>query len=82
MRSDILYLPPITARDLAGDIRAQTRDALAIAGAWLDTAGQPRTALIAHIWLRDMSLFSEMTAEWNDWVTMKPYRRVAFQTGG
>ncbi|MAP12709.1 MAG: hypothetical protein CMQ61_11725 [Gammaproteobacteria bacterium] len=66
MRSDILYLPPITARDLAGDIRAQTRDALAIAGAWLDNAGASRERLlIAHIWLRDMSLFSEMTAEWN-----------------
>ena len=72
MRSDILYLPPITARDLAGDIRAQTRDALAIAGAWLDNAGSSRERLlVAHIWLRDMSLFSEMTAEWNAWVTME-----------
>ena len=67
MRRDITYIPPIRARDLSGDIRDQMRDALDVVDTWLTEAGiQRESLLIAHIWLRDMSLFADMTSVWND----------------
>ena len=45
------------------------RDALDVVDTWLTEAGiQRESLLITHIWLRDMSLFADMTSVWNDWV--------------
>ena len=69
MRRDITYIPPIRACDLSGDIRAQMRDALDVVDTWLTEEGiQRESLLVTHIWLRDMSLFADMTSVWNDWV--------------
>ena len=57
------------ARDLSGDVRAQTRDVLGLVDECLAVRGMDRASvLIVHIWLRDMSLFQGMTAEWNNWI--------------
>ena len=81
MRSDVLYLPPITARDPSGDIKAQMRDALAVADTWLAQNGSSRSwVLVAHIWLRDMTLFRDMTAVWNDWVRAEALPSREFHT--
>ena len=62
-------LSGITARDLSGDIRAQTLDVLTIVNERLAERGMDRASvLMVHIWLSDMSLFQGMTAEWNNWV--------------
>jgi enamine deaminase RidA (YjgF/YER057c/UK114 family) len=57
------------ARDLSGNIAEQTSDALDLVGERLAEAGSDRRwILTAHIWLRDMVMFREMTSVWNDWV--------------
>ena len=59
----------ITATDTTQDIGGQTREVLAIADARLAECDVDRRAvLMVHIWLRDMSLFQDMTSEWNNWV--------------
>ena len=67
--ADTLCFSAIAPRSKAGDIAAQTRDVLAQLDARLADAGTDRSALLtAHIWLRDMALFQDMTAEWNNWI--------------
>lgn len=62
-------LSGIMARDVAGDIAAQTRDVFEIVDARLADLGIDQRSLLAvHIWLHDMSLFQGMTAEWNNWI--------------
>lgn len=59
----------MTARDLSGDVRAQTRDVLALVDEQLSRLGlDRRSVLMVHIWLSDMSLFQGMTSEWNNWI--------------
>ncbi len=67
--ADTLFFSGITARDDLGAIAEQTREALEILDARLAQAGIDRASLLTvHIWLRDMALFQEMTAVWNDWI--------------
>jgi enamine deaminase RidA (YjgF/YER057c/UK114 family) len=64
-----IYLSGITAQENLGGIGDQTRKALDILDARLAEAGTDRKSLLTvHIWLRDMTLFQEMTAVWNDWI--------------
>lgn len=67
--SDKLCFSGITPRSKERDIAAQTRNVLEQLDARLAEAGTDRSALLTvHIWLRDMALFQEMTAEWNNWI--------------
>lgn len=69
VRHGRVYLPALTARDLTSDIAGQTQDALDQLSIHLAALGVDATRLLTvHIWLRDMSLFREMTAVWNNWV--------------
>ena len=58
----------ISATDTTQDVGTQTREVLAISDARLAEQGVDRSAvLMVHIWLSDMYLFQDMTAEWNNW---------------
>ncbi|MGI9410697.1 MAG: Rid family hydrolase, partial [Hyphomicrobiaceae bacterium] len=63
-----VYLSGI-AGEGSGGIGDQTRTALDILDSRLAEVGTDREALLTvHIWLKDMALFHEMTAVWNDWI--------------
>jgi enamine deaminase RidA (YjgF/YER057c/UK114 family) len=67
--ADKLCFAGISPRDQQGGIAEQTRNALEQLDARRAQAGTDRSALLTvHIWLRDMALFQEMTAVWNDWI--------------
>ena len=69
VHGDTLILSGVTARDLGGDVAAQTRDALAQVEALLAEGGSDRDhVLMVHVWLSDMTRFQDMNAVWNDWV--------------
>ena len=53
----------------AGDVRIQTRQALARVDQLLARAGTDKSRLIsATVWLADMADFADHNAEWNVWV--------------
>ncbi len=81
--ADRVYFSGITARDLSGDIGAQTRDVLAIIDARLSAVGSNRNWLLtAHVNLRNMALVQEMNAVWNAWVDAdKPPSRTCVSGG-
>ena len=59
----------ITARDPAGDTRAQARDILAQIDALLAEAGTSKANLLtAGIWLRDIGHFGQLNEIWDSWV--------------
>lgn len=67
--ADKLCFSGISPRNQQADITEQTRDVLEQLDARLAQAGTDRSALLTvHIWLRDMALFQDMTAVWNDWI--------------
>ena len=69
VHGDILILSGVTARNLDGDVAAQTRDALDQVEALLAEGGSDRDhVLTVHVWLSDMSRFQDMNAVWNGWV--------------
>ena len=69
IHGNMVYLAGITARDLSGDVAAQTRDVLETIDGLLAEAGTHKgKVLTAQVWLRDMGLFADMNAVWNDWV--------------
>ncbi len=64
-----VYLTGIQPRTLDGDIKAQTRDALARLDMLMAEAGIGQQDLFTvTIWLKDMRYFSALNAVWNDWV--------------
>ena len=66
---DRVYLSGITAQTNQGSIGDQTRQALDRLDTCLAEAGTDRRSLLTvHIWLKDMTLFQEMTSVWNDWI--------------
>lgn len=66
---DKLYFSGINSPDRKSNITEQTRNVLRQLDTLLAQAGTNRSALLTvHIWLRDMALFREMTAVWNDWI--------------
>lgn len=68
---DIVYSCGVTAdpRKELGDVKQQTRDALAQIDAILKAAGTGRSkVLTAQVWLTDMSDFADHNDAWNEWV--------------
>lgn len=64
-----VFLRGITARDTAGDIRAQTRDVLEQIDALLEERGTDRTRLLsAQIWLKHITDRDAMNEIWTAWV--------------
>ena len=65
----VAYFAGITADDLSGDIRVQTKEVLAKADAKLALVGIDKSRLLAAtIWLRDIEDFDGMNAVWDSWI--------------
>ncbi len=64
-----VYTMGVVAKDLEGDITAQTKDVLAQIDALLETHGTDNTRLLqAHIWLKNMADRAAMNAVWTAWL--------------
>jgi enamine deaminase RidA (YjgF/YER057c/UK114 family) len=64
-----VYLAGLTASDATKDVQGQTREILAKIDDYLQQAGTDKSKLLtANLWIKDMALFSQMNAVWNDWV--------------
>jgi enamine deaminase RidA (YjgF/YER057c/UK114 family) len=64
-----VYLAGLTASDSSQDIQGQTRQVLEKIDHYLKEAGTDKSKLLtANLWIKDMALFSQMNAVWNDWV--------------
>ena len=69
---DMVHIGGITAQDTSGDVAAQMRDILETVDGYLAKAGASRTdVLTVQVWIKDMALFADMTAVWNEWVDPK-----------
>ena len=71
VHNDTVYLAGQVATDLstAPDVASQTRQVLARIDELLAEAGSDKTkALMATIWLSDISTFDEMNGVWDAWV--------------
>ncbi|MGY6634780.1 MAG: Rid family hydrolase [Alkalilacustris sp.] len=65
---DLIFLSGLQADRLDGDVKAQTREALAQVDAALAEMGEDQSAIfMVHVWLKDMRDFSAMNAAWNAW---------------
>ena len=57
------------ARREVQDVTGQTKQILAKIDDYLKQAGTSKSNLLtANLWIKDMALFSQMNAVWNDWV--------------
>ena len=66
-----LYLAGQTARSAGSDIKSQMNEVLAKILLLLKTYGSDKDAILsAHIFLKDMALFSEMNTIWDSWVEL------------
>ena len=64
-----VYCQGVTAKDLAGDVTAQTREVLAEVDAILEGHGTDKTRLLqAQIWLKDIRDRDAMNAVWTEWL--------------
>jgi enamine deaminase RidA (YjgF/YER057c/UK114 family) len=64
-----VFLAGLTASDPTQDVQGQTRQILAKIDDYLKQAGTSKSKLLtANLWIKDMALFSQMNAVWNDWV--------------
>ena len=69
VHGDRVFLAGLTASDASQDIQGQTRQILDKIDAYLAQAGSSKSKLLtANLWIKDMALFSQMNAVWNDWV--------------
>src|SRR4051794_39241524 len=67
--ANLLFLGGLTADDLTQDTAGQTRQILAKIDHYLTAGGSERSRLLsAQIWLRNISDFDQMNAEWDVWV--------------
>jgi enamine deaminase RidA (YjgF/YER057c/UK114 family) len=65
----LVFLAGQVANDPAGDIRQQTREALAKVDDMLKQAGSDKSRVLnATIWLRDMADYDGFNAVWDTWV--------------
>ena len=63
------YLAGLTASDSSQDIAGQTKQILDKIDHYLKEAGVSKSNLLtANLWIKDMGMFSQMNAVWNDWV--------------
>ncbi|HEX3884949.1 MAG TPA: RidA family protein [Stellaceae bacterium] len=64
-----VFLAGLTASDPSQDVAGQTRQILDKIDHYLKEAGTDKSNLLtANLWIKDMALFSQMNAVWNDWV--------------
>ncbi|MDE2240304.1 MAG: RidA family protein [Rhodospirillales bacterium] len=64
-----VYTMGVVARDISGDITAQTKDILEQIDALLETHGTDNTRLLqAQIWLKDISYREAMNKVWTAWL--------------
>jgi enamine deaminase RidA (YjgF/YER057c/UK114 family) len=69
INGDMVYLAGLTASDPSQDVAGQTKQILAKIDNYLKEAGTDKSKLLtANLWIKDMALFSQMNAVWNDWV--------------
>ena len=69
IHDDRVFLAGLTAADSSQDVQGQTRQILERIDHYLREAGTSKSNLLtANLWLKDMALFSQMNAVWNDWV--------------
>jgi enamine deaminase RidA (YjgF/YER057c/UK114 family) len=69
VNGDMVYLAGLTASDPSQDVAGQTKQILAKIDGHLKEAGTDKSKLLtANLWIKDMALFSQMNAVWNDWV--------------
>jgi enamine deaminase RidA (YjgF/YER057c/UK114 family) len=69
IHGDTVYLAGLTASDTSQDVQGQTRQILDKIDHYLKEAGTGKSRLLtANLWIKDMALFSQMNAVWNDWV--------------
>ena len=65
----IAFFAGITASDLSGDIRSQTRELLSKADALFAKVSAPRSAILnATVWLRNIGDFAAMNEVWEGWI--------------
>ena len=64
-----VYTQGLVARDLDGDIAAQTTDVLAQIDELLEIHGTDKTRLLqAHIWVKDMADRDALNKVWSAWL--------------
>jgi enamine deaminase RidA (YjgF/YER057c/UK114 family) len=69
INGDMVYLAGLTASDPSQDVAGQTKQILDKIDNYLKEAGTDKSKLLtANLWIKDMALFSQMNAVWNDWV--------------
>ena len=69
VRGDTVYLCGLTAADTSQDIKGQTQQILDRIDAYLQGAGTSKSNLLtANLWIKDMAMFRDMNAVWNEWV--------------
>ena len=69
VNGDMVYLAGLTASDPSQDVAGQTKQILAKIDGYLKEAGTDKSKLLtANLWIKDMALFSQMNAVWNEWV--------------
>ncbi len=69
VHGDKVYLAGLTAADTSQDVAGQTRQILERIDHYLREAGSSKSNLLtANLWIKDMALFRDMNAVWNDWV--------------
>src|ERR1700730_7442431 len=69
VRGDTVYLCGLTAADTSQDIKGQTTQILERIDHYLREAGTSKSnLLIANLWIKDMTMFRDMNAVWNEWV--------------
>ncbi|MBV9553528.1 MAG: RidA family protein [Alphaproteobacteria bacterium] len=72
VHDDRVFLAGLTAGDTSQDIQGQTRQILAKIDDYLKQAGTSKSNLLtANLWIKDMAMFSQMNAVWNDWVDLQ-----------
>ena len=69
VRGDTVYLAGLVARDVTGDVEAQTADIIEQIDSYLERAGTSKSNLLtANLWITDMANFAAMNKVWNAWV--------------
>jgi enamine deaminase RidA (YjgF/YER057c/UK114 family) len=69
INGDMVYLAGLTASDPSQDVAGQTKQIVEKIDNYLKEAGTDKSKLLtANLWIKDMALFSQMNAVWNDWV--------------
>jgi enamine deaminase RidA (YjgF/YER057c/UK114 family) len=64
-----VYTQGVVARDLAGDVKTQTRDVLDQIDALLETHSTDKTRLLqAQIWLKSIGDRQAMNEVWSSWL--------------